>query len=268
MSTLELVKSAPFGNVTCDFYSKENEIFMTREQIGLALGYSEPSIAVGKIHSRHKERLDEHSALTKLVNTDGKQYETYIYTAKGIYEICRWSKQKTADAFFDWVYDMLEGLRKGEIQIAPTEPSKPIKNDNQKQLDIEARFLNAKTRQARLMVNMAKDFKDVLAPEAITTLLNDATSLLSGQTALPMPKIPKTFTASEIGKMAGVSANKVGRVANAHNLKTDEYGMNILDKSRHSSKQVPTFVYNEKGKDKLLELLQPDERQETLWTMD
>lgn len=267
MSNLALVKSAPFGNVNVDLYGDNNEFYMTRKQIGEALGYADPQKAIDKLHDRNKERLDKFSTTVRLGVVEGSrtvQREVVVYNAKGIYEICRWSQQENAHAFFDWVYDTLEGLRNGDIQITPTEPSKPLQRD----LEIEARLLNAKTRQARLMVNVAKDFKDVLSPESIQSLINDATSLLSGQNALPAPKIPKTFTASEIGNMVGVSANKVGRVANANNLKTDEYGMNILDKSRHSSKQVPSFVYNEKGKDKLLELLQPDERQGTLWTMD
>jgi len=45
----------------------------------------------------------------------------------------------------------------------------------------------------------------------------------------------------EIGEELGVSANLIGRIANKHNLKTDEYGMEVLDKSRYSHKQVSSF---------------------------
>ncbi|MBT2156914.1 hypothetical protein KK425_17885 [Clostridioides difficile] len=45
--------------------------------------------------------------------------------------------------------------------------------------------------------------------------------------------------------MLGISANKVGGLANAYNLKTDEYGINVWDKAKYSDKQVPNFRYYE-----------------------
>ena len=38
-------------------------------------------------------------------------------------------------------------------------------------------------------------------------------------------------------------------------MKTPEYGIAVLDKSRYSDKQVPNFRYNEKGRQKLIELV-------------
>ncbi|MBC4013535.1 hypothetical protein H8R13_17575 [Morganella morganii] len=51
----------------------------------------------------------------------------------------------------------------------------------------------------------------------------------------------------EVGEMLEVSANKIGRVANKHKLKTDEFGKFFLDKSAHSAKQVEAFRYNDEG---------------------
>lgn len=256
VNALSLVKSESFGNVQCDFYSDNKDIWMTREQVGLALEYSEPAIAIGKLHKRYKDRLDKFSVLTKLVNTsDGKQYDTYIYNAKGIYEICRWSRQPKADAFFDWVYDMLEGLRTGKIKI------KQVRPNEQRQMELEARLLNSKARQANLLLDVADKFKDYLSKESIQSLLGNATEIISGRDILPKQTIPKSFTASDISKIAGVSRNKIGRIANNHDLKQPEYGLWVLDKSPHSIKQVSTFVYNEAGKEKILEILRLESRQ-------
>ena len=53
MSNLTLIKSESFGQVQCDFWQNElNEILMTREQIGVALEYAEPRIAIANIHNR------------------------------------------------------------------------------------------------------------------------------------------------------------------------------------------------------------------------
>lgn len=55
------------------------------------------------------------------------------------------------------------------------------------------------------------------------------------------------YTAAEVGEKIGVSANKIGRIANVNNLKTEQYGKFFLDKSAHSSKQVEAFRYNAEG---------------------
>ena len=119
MNELTIVKNSHFGTVSCDYYGDGNgEFFMTRQQIGEALEYDNPMIAIAKIHNRHKDRLDKFSVLTKLGSTDGKRYNTHLYSAKGVYEICRWSRQPKADEFYDHVYDILEGLRLGYLKLS------------------------------------------------------------------------------------------------------------------------------------------------------
>lgn len=56
--------------------------------------------------------------------------------------------------------------------------------------------------------------------------------------------------------LGGISANKVGRVANQNGLKTPEYGTEVWDKSPHSAKQVPTWRYNDKAVEALRQLLE------------
>src|SRR5690625_7977296 len=107
------VKEMFEGNQMNIYTNENNDVFMTREQIGQALEYKNPRRAIADIHSRNKERLDKFSGVSKLRTPSGIQ-ETYIYNEKGIYEIIRYSKQPKADAFYDWVYDLLEKLRKGE----------------------------------------------------------------------------------------------------------------------------------------------------------
>lgn len=93
MESLQLIKSENFGTVTCDFYERDNEFYMTREQIGAALEYSNPRDAISKIHRRNKERLDKFSGVVKLSTPGGGTQDTTLYSRKGIMEICRWSQQ-------------------------------------------------------------------------------------------------------------------------------------------------------------------------------
>lgn len=121
VAQMELVKQEKFAGLDVDFYKNENnEVFMTRNQIGEALGYAQVQRAMNKIHERNKERLDKFSVVVKLGSTDGKSYDTTLYSEKGIYEIMRKSNQPKADDFYDFVYGVIEGLRKGELQIKVT----------------------------------------------------------------------------------------------------------------------------------------------------
>src|SRR5690625_4556320 len=117
---LSIVTKEMFGQKEMDIYQNEsNDIFMTREQIGQALEYKSPRKAIKDIHLRNKERLDNFSRGAQIETPSGKQ-ETTIYNEQGIYEIIRRSGQPKADEFYDWVYELLSKLRKGEVQIQET----------------------------------------------------------------------------------------------------------------------------------------------------
>ena len=247
------VKEIFEGNEMDVYQNDQGEVYMTREQIGRALEYANPKEAIKNIHSRNRTRLDRFSTGAQIDTPSRGIQETTIYNEKGIYEIIRHSKQPKADAFYDWVYDLLSKLRKGEYQI--TQPhSEKDKLQIQKQR-AEAMLLNARTRQAKLILDMQKN--KTLSPVAVELLQINALETLTDQQTKHRPQIEeKHFTATEVGKELGVTANKVGRVAKAYDVKTEEFGMWVLDKSPHSSKQVHNFLYNQKGKERIQEILQ------------
>ena len=55
--------------------------------------------------------------------------------------------------------------------------------------------------------------------------------------------------------MLGVTAMRIGKTANACELKTDEYGKTVMSKSCNSTKEVSQFLYNDKGVQALAEIL-------------
>lgn len=112
-----------------------------------------------------------------------------------------------------------------------------------KQREIEARFKNAKVREANIYLKIADKIQ---IPEYKQIMYSKATEVLSGEQLLPLPKAERrTFSAAEIGKKLGITSNMVGRLANKNNLKINKYGINVWDKAEHSDKQVPTFRYYE-----------------------
>lgn len=124
MSNLKLITTEKFGDLDCNFYRNMNDdILLTREQIGSALEYVNPNDALSKMHKRHKERLDALSVVARLSTTDRKEYNTILYTQRGIMEICRWSNKPKANLFMDWVWDIIDKYRSGELQIQTSNPT-------------------------------------------------------------------------------------------------------------------------------------------------
>lgn len=128
---LKLVKQGNFLGTKCDFYvDEENNIYMSRTQIGYALQYKQPQNAITIIHKRYPELLKGKSVEVDRVNlTPRSQYhrnneKVFMYNEKGIYTIIRKSNQSIADKYFDWVYDVIESIKQNGYYIASEKDSK------------------------------------------------------------------------------------------------------------------------------------------------
>ena len=122
---LRLVKQGDFLGTKCDFYvDEDNKIYMSRTQIGYALEYKDPSNAVKNIHNKYHERFDRFSVevsgaqFVPPINKNKNSPKIYMYAEKGIYEVCRRSRQTVADKFYDWVYDTISEIKKNGFYIA------------------------------------------------------------------------------------------------------------------------------------------------------
>jgi Rha family phage regulatory protein len=113
-----------------------------------------------------------------------------------------------------------------------------------KKQEIEARYNNSLARKANILLKIASN--PSLNETYRQVLQSQASAIITGQAILPLPEAgEKTYSAQEIGEKLGISSTMVGRIANANNLKTNEYGKLFHDKSRHSNKEVETFRYYE-----------------------
>ena len=113
MSDLLLVEKRLINNVIVDGFYRDEQALFNRFQIGSALEYTDPAIAIAKIHKRHKERLDQFSFLYQSGKGASKR-EMVLYTTKGVLEICRWSNQPKANEIMDRLYDYHDSImRKG-----------------------------------------------------------------------------------------------------------------------------------------------------------
>lgn len=119
----------------------------------------------------------------------------------------------------------------------------PQKNSSDEKLRVME--MNARSRMAQTYLKLAQI--DTLSTTYKNVLASKASEVLAGERIIPLPKIEqiKVYTAKDIGDMFGISANKVGRIANQNNLKTSEYGEYRRDKSKHSAHECDAWVYYE-----------------------
>ncbi|MBS6474843.1 MAG: Bro-N domain-containing protein [Clostridiales bacterium] len=233
MSELQLIKSAKFGEVQADIYQRNNEPYMTTEQLGECLGYSHPKQAISKILERNDYlKNSDFSGVVKMGTPDGGTQNTRVFTEDGIYEITMLAKTDKAREFRTWIRGILKSLRKGETKlVGMTQYQTMIAN---------TRSENAKIRKAQILTRLAEQYNGTYRQ----VLNSYATKELTGEHLLPLPELPrKTYTAAEIGDKLGISANKVGVLTNRHDLKTEQYGAWFCDKAKSCNKEVQSFRY-------------------------
>lgn len=121
-NSMTVITSKPFGALNVDVYEdNKHQYYMTREQIGRALECKEPRKYIAKIHERNADRLDPLSSVVNLTTKVGnytQERQTYMYSLRGVMEICRLSRQPKADAFTDFCWDIMESLMRGDTVLA------------------------------------------------------------------------------------------------------------------------------------------------------
>lgn len=177
-----------------------------------------------------------------------KQLEILAINESGLYSVILRSDKPQAKPFRKWVTsEVLPTIRKTG--------SYAIKEDNAKLKEqmLKTREENVKVRKAQLMYKISQE---VNIPEYKQVLQSHITTMLTGKELLPLPQLERhTYSATDIAQELGISSNKVGRLAKEYNLKTEEYGQWVWDKSRSSNKQVESFRYYNNVVDKLREIM-------------
>ena len=212
----------------------ENPLFLAKD-VAEWIGYE-----VSNVSKMVKNIDDDEKIITRTNNTSA----TFL-TEDGLYEVLMQSRKPQAKAFKKEVKKILKEIRKTGTYTTkqPKEELEELKIRAQLER-AEAMKLNAKTRMFNTIMKTTNN--KVLSPVAVEVFGLKAIEQITGiDMGQHLPQVPKTYSATEIGKMLGVSAKRIGGLANKHNLKTEENGIWVMDKSKNSSKEVDTFRYFE-----------------------
>ena len=221
---IEIFKNEEFGQVRTMLIN--NEPYFVGKDVASILGYKEPRSAVSK-------KVDEEDrGVSKIATPSGTQEMTVI-NESGLYSLILSSKLPSAKKFKRWVTsEVLPTIRKsGTYAIANT------KVDKLTDMEVETKLNNSQTRKANSLMRMHKQCNDPIVKEL---LFKKAIETLTGKKLIDNTR--KTYSAEEIGKKFGISANRVGRIANANNLKTEQYG-EVVATEYNDKAQGSTFRY-------------------------
>lgn len=221
MNKLKVFNNPEFGKVRT--VEINGEPWLVGKDVAAALGYQNPQRAI-------RDHVDEEDkGVTEMVTPGGKQ-SVPIINESGLYSLVLSSKLPGAKKFRRWVTsEVLPSIRKTGHYTA-----KPM---------TDYQMESIRVRKAQLLERLAKEYDGTYRQ----VLQAHATKELTGEYLLPLPYIgEKTYSAQEIGEKLGISANKVGMLANRNHLKTKQYGTWVNDVAKNCpGKEVPSFRYYE-----------------------
>ncbi len=222
---VQIFESAEFGKVRTIVV--KDEPWFVAGDVCESLGLSNPTVSVNRLDEDERSKFNL-----------GRQGEVNMVNEYGLYNLILGSRKDEAKRFKRWItHEVVPAIRKtGSYNTIPKERSEF------KEQELKARMLNARVRESNQYLKIAAQI-DI--PEYRYILqAKSAEALNGGVPVLPLQEVErKTYSATEIGAMFGVSANKIGKLANKHNLKIDAYGKLFYSKSEHSVKEVETWRY-------------------------
>lgn len=188
-------------------------------------------------------------------NEQNKQQPEYLITRDGFTLLAMGFTGKKAMQFKE---AYIEAFNKMELALKTK--NKEVFNVElieTKKKNADARLKNANIKEAKFLLEVADKYRDILSSQSVELITINAIEKINGKNTVERAKLlnSKYYSAGEIGKELGLTGKMIGMIANRNSVKTDEYGIKVLDKSRSSNKQVPTFKYNEKGRERIIELV-------------
>ncbi|WP_455648509.1 hypothetical protein [Kluyvera sp.] len=206
----------------------------------------EPAVRNNKFIEKVVDELDGETYTKSVGRKNGQDIEVITMSIKQALRVAARESKAVRRSLVDKLEDMqvLPAMPKSNTGITEYRLAKAEQ--------LKAQALEKNIASAREIISLLPRL-DPMAHQVLTASLINP---LIGYDAIPLPVIEEHYhTAGEVGEMLGVSAQKIGRVANAHKLKTDAHGKFFLDKSAYSSKQVEAFRYNTNGIDALRHLI-------------
>lgn len=232
MNEIQIFNNSEFGEIRT--IEENGKILFCGADVAKALGYSNARDALSR-HCKEKGVV-KHDTLTK----GGIQAITYIDEGN-VYRLITHSKLPNAERFEEWVFDeVLPTIRKTGSYTMPVDEE--VSDDDE----------DPRIKIVEKLMEIAQ--MDGLSKTHECILFDMAREIVSGQKFLRLsaepPKKPKTYLAGDIAKMFETTAYQIGCLANALNMKNEEYGEWYSYTRPTDDEKIRAFKYNEKAVEK------------------
>lgn len=230
-----------------------NEIVITQHGDRLTVSSVQVAADFGKNHKdviKAVEKLQKDTSAKNCANlfiestypdSYGRPQKCYDLTRDGF---CLLVMGFTGKDALEWKLKYIEAFNKMEQHIlSQTDEIQHLEAQAKRDRAIAMR-LNAENRRMKMLLDHPE--MDKLSPIALEVLgLKRFENVTGRDVGGALPTTEQTYSATQAGEMlGGISAAKIGSTANKNGLKTEEYGVFVMDKSRYSAKEVSTFRYN------------------------
>ena len=237
-------------------YNGSNVTFRTRDGV-LYINATEMAKPFGKRPNDYLVLPSTNQLIEAITRKSGNVDNQLVITIRGGYSPGTWLQEDVALDFAQWLsvdFRLWCNDRIKELLIFGNTSirRKPIPTITPEEYDL--RRAEANNESARILERLLSRTN---IPEYHAVINHYIMEKITGNPdAIPLPVCTeKTYTATQIGNMLGVSANRIGKIANTWNLKVPENGKWFYDKSKFSNKEVETFRYNERGLNLLREII-------------
>lgn len=224
----EVVEATEFQLECVDVKDVNGELWFCARDVANAIEYSDIS---------HWNRWLEEDDKLLLQNGGSGQSRNMIYISESaLYRVLIKTDVPKAKPFERWITkEVIPTIRKTGSYSLP--------RISKEELDVIAD--QNKVSKANIYLALSQKYGNNKTYSQVLDAY--ATKALEGEFVLPLPPLEqKNYSATEVGNMLGISANRVGKIANALGIKVDgEYGKWYVDKSPYSNKEVNTFRYSD-----------------------
>lgn len=240
MNDIQLYSNEKFSVRTVQ--DTDGTVWFVAKDVAEALEYSEesnPSRLFGNVPEIWKGVKRIHTTSNK--STSRPYQDMLCLTEQGVYFFLGRSDKPKALPYQMWIAgDVVPSIH--------ATGSYSVRSDNHT-LDIQLKTIDVEC--AKILQHMLDAPAAPLSEESRAVIQHEVFKIITGEQCLSMlPAIAdKYYSATEIGEMFGVSSKKIGKVAKANGLKSDEgepaqFGQWRLTKSPYSDHQCRVFVYN------------------------
>ena len=210
--SIQVFNNTEFGEIRS--MTIDGEPYFVGKDVAAALGYTNTRKALAD----HVDNEDKKDGVT-IRDSIGRDQKPIVINESGMYSLILSSKLEGAKRFKRWVTsEILPSIRKtGAYATDSAAADYKARELRIKEMNAQARLINAETRRLTVLQK-----EKGLSQVAVDTLAVKAVERVTGKDLGDyLPQVEKTYSASEVGNALGITAAKVGRLANAHGLKTD-----------------------------------------------